>query len=78
MSRLSESQAYQRGVCDCITWLHKEAQRMNDPKARDILNSAAFSIGTNKTKASFQAASPEGLGVSQDDPKPPANNGRAR
>ena len=28
-----------------ITWLHAEAASMNDPKARDILNSAAFNLG---------------------------------
>lgn len=28
-----------------ITWLHRRAQSMNDPRAKAILNSAAFSLG---------------------------------
>jgi len=29
----------------CVAWLHKRADEMNDLHARDILNSAAFSLG---------------------------------
>lgn len=32
------------GIRWCITWLHKRADEMNDPKARDVLNSAAFNL----------------------------------
>lgn len=35
----------------CIAWLHAVAASMNDPKARDLLNSAAFGMGCWKSKA---------------------------
>lgn len=35
----------------CIAWLHAEASRMNDPRARDLLNSAAFGMGCWKKTA---------------------------
>lgn len=38
---------FKAGVRAAITWLHKHAASMNDPKARDVLNSAAFSLGAN-------------------------------
>ncbi|WP_022697948.1 hypothetical protein [Euryhalocaulis caribicus] len=45
--RVSE---YDRGVVDglrrAVSRLHEEAGEMNDPKARDILNTAALSIAT--------------------------------
>jgi len=28
-----------------IAWLHARADRMNDPRAKNILNSAAFNLG---------------------------------
>ena len=28
-----------------VAWLHAEAETMNDPKARDVLNSAAHGLG---------------------------------
>lgn len=30
-----------------ITWLHERAKSMNDPHARDVLNSAAFQMGVD-------------------------------
>ena len=46
MSRLPD---YDRGFRDAaklaVTLLHDEARQMNDPKARDILNSAGFNLG---------------------------------
>ncbi len=42
---------YERGFRDglkrAVTWLHAEAEKMNDPHAVRILNSAAFSLGTD-------------------------------
>ena len=35
----------------CVAWLHAEAASMNDPKARDVLNSAAFKMGSWKRRA---------------------------
>lgn len=40
--------AYHDGVRACITWLHARAQQMNDPHAKAVLNSAAFSLGVDK------------------------------
>ena len=41
---------YERGhqdaVREAITWLHFEAQQMNDPNARRVLNYAAKGLGT--------------------------------
>jgi hypothetical protein len=33
------------GIRFAITWLHKRANEMNDPKAKQILDAAAFSLG---------------------------------
>ena len=33
------------GIQWAITWLHKRAKEMNDPKATAILNTAAFQMG---------------------------------
>jgi hypothetical protein len=35
----------------CIAWLHARAASMNDPRARDVLNSAAFGMGCWKNAA---------------------------
>ncbi|RTL72371.1 MAG: hypothetical protein EKK41_05110 [Hyphomicrobiales bacterium] len=37
--------AHRAGVRWAIAWLHKRALDMNDPHARDILNSAAYHLG---------------------------------
>ena len=36
---------YTPGIRLAVTWLHKRANEMNDPKAKQILDSAAFSLG---------------------------------
>lgn len=41
------------GVRFAITWLHARAYSMNDPKARQILNSAAFSLGVELNKSNL-------------------------
>lgn len=42
---------YKRGRRDgfrlAITWLHTRASEMNDPHAKAVLNSAAFSLGVD-------------------------------
>lgn len=38
---------YRAAVKDAITWLHVRATEMNDQKAIDVLNSAAFSMGVD-------------------------------
>lgn len=40
--------AYYRGVRACVQWLHLRAAEMNDPHAKALLNSAAFSLGVDK------------------------------
>ena len=42
----AHTQGYRHGMRTAIAWLHAEAARMNDPHARNILNSAAFSLGS--------------------------------
>jgi len=57
--------AYYMAVRDCITWLHQRAGSMNDPKASNILNSAAFALGVDKPSPDLQelaANNPERLG----------------
>jgi hypothetical protein len=41
-------QGYSAAWKDAITWLHKQADSMADWRAKAILNSAAFSLGSNK------------------------------
>lgn len=38
-------QGRRNAVKACVEWLHAEADSMNDPKARAILNTAALGIG---------------------------------
>jgi hypothetical protein len=38
-------QGYRAARKDAIEWLHSRARSMNDPHARDVLNSAAFNMG---------------------------------
>jgi NAD(P)H-dependent FMN reductase len=42
------TQGYRAATKDAIDWLHRRAAEMNDPKARDVLNSAAFSYGQER------------------------------
>jgi len=46
---MTQMDPYQRGHRDglrfAVTWLHKRAEEMNDPKAISILNSAATNLG---------------------------------
>ena len=35
------------GIRWAITWLHKRADQMNDPHARQVLNDAAFNLGND-------------------------------
>jgi len=35
----------------CIAWLHRRAEQMDDPKAVEILNSAAFALGDDLSLA---------------------------
>lgn len=37
-----------KALREACTWLLARAREMNDPQARDILNSAAFSFGQEK------------------------------
>lgn len=38
-------QGKRNGIKACVEWLHAEADTMNDPKARALLNGAALSMG---------------------------------
>lgn len=40
--------SFRNGIRAAITWLHERAKTMNDPKAKTILNTAAFHLGTEK------------------------------
>lgn len=44
---------FQDGIRVAIAWLHKRADEMNDPRARQVLNSAAFSLGADKRRAAL-------------------------
>jgi hypothetical protein len=35
------------GVKAAVEWLHQRAKEMNDPHAREVLNTAAFNMGTH-------------------------------
>lgn len=36
---------HRNGVKWAIEWLHRRAKEMNDPHAKEILNTAAFNMG---------------------------------
>lgn len=36
---------HRRASRGCVAWLYRRAAEMNDPKAKDVLNSAAFALG---------------------------------
>jgi len=48
MNATSPNQHFNRGVRAAIAWLHRRADKMNDPHATRVLNSAAFSLGVHK------------------------------
>lgn len=39
------------GIRWAITWLHRRAREMNDPRARDVLNTAGFHLGVDAKDA---------------------------
>lgn len=43
------SQGYVTAWKDAIWWLSNRAKEMNDPTAKQVLNSAAFSLGVRRT-----------------------------
>lgn len=40
-------QGHRNGIKAAIAWLEREARKMNDPKAQQVLFSASFSLGTD-------------------------------
>lgn len=38
-------QGRRNGIKACVEWLHARADEMNDPHARNVLNSAAYDMG---------------------------------
>ena len=52
---MTQMHPYKRGARDgkrwAIRWLHERAKEMLDPHARQILNSAAFSMGLDAKRA---------------------------
>jgi hypothetical protein len=50
-------QGRRAGIKWAITWLHERASEMNDPQAKQILNSAAFNMGVD-TKTDPSALAP--------------------
>jgi hypothetical protein len=51
-------QGRRNGIKACVEWLHAEAETMNDPKARAILNTAALSMGTSFKRAPSSKGEP--------------------
>src|SRR5580765_7311518 len=45
MASIERKMGRHDGIRLAITWLHGRAKEMNDPHARGVLNSAAFSLG---------------------------------
>jgi hypothetical protein len=47
---VSQMDPYQRGRRDgirwAVTWLHSRAKEMSDPKARSVLETVAYNMGT--------------------------------
>jgi len=44
-------QGRRNGVKACVEWLHAEAERMHDPHAKAILNTAALGLGVEMKRA---------------------------
>lgn len=47
---------YDHGIRAAITWLHKRADSMNDPRAQAVLNTAAFNFGNETRRVSLPAS----------------------
>lgn len=51
---MTQMDPHARGVRDgqrwAVEWLHKRAEEMNDPHAKQVLNAAAFSMGVAAAK----------------------------
>jgi len=41
---------HRRAMRACIAWLYRRSDQMSDPHAKQILNSAAFSLGVEVKK----------------------------
>ena len=37
---------HRRAIRACVAWLHRQSAEMNDPHAKQVLNAAAFQLGT--------------------------------
>jgi hypothetical protein len=48
------------GVKACVEWLHREADRMNDPHARLVLNNAANGVGSDLKMPAGRSRSTDG------------------
>jgi hypothetical protein len=55
-------QGFRHASKEAVTWLQREAGLMNDPKARDILHSAAFRLGGDlkRMAGDLPPSAPEG------------------
>ena len=62
MSPRTRTRDYYDGVRASITWLHERAASMNDPHARTVLNSAAFSLGVAKPTPPAESGLGDGSG----------------
>lgn len=47
------------GIRSAITWLHERAKEMNDPHARQVLNSAATNLGWEISRTETVVEQPE-------------------
>ena len=50
MTKTEYDRGFKDGLRWAITWLHNNAAEMNDHRARDILNTAAFHLGVEGGK----------------------------
>ena len=57
------TQGYRAATKDAIEWLHQHAREMNDPSARQILNSAALSFGQARADDKRVAGRPASVQV---------------
>jgi hypothetical protein len=46
------TEGYRAAIKDAVTWLHGRADKMNDPHAKQVLNSAAWNLGHEKKRDS--------------------------
>lgn len=55
MNAGDRANGFRDGMRYAVTWLHDRAREMNDPWAKEVLNTAAFNLGVEGKKGTVEA-----------------------